>query len=392
MRILHISDYFNTKLWYQEVFLAKEEVKNWDHVFVVASNRNYPYPNYEDSYQKLLWERNMKPWISKEEWIEIHKSKTLFELPSSAFIIYLWILKYIRKIKPDIICCHDLIKPNNIRAYIYKIFFNKNVKIVIDTHEAEYNTKIDTFVKKVYLSFRRLIFRPLIVGFSNKIVATGPSEKKFALKNFLKKNTKIDIVPLWADIERFRPNDDVRANMRKKYEILDNEIVLINAWKINEGKKNKELLEAFIKINKEIDNLRLFFIWNWDRDYIDNIKNIVKNESIENKVVFIDFVENDKLPDYLNMADIWVWPGSPSNIFFEAMSCGLPIILQRREHAEALVANGNGILLDNWSPKEILDALHTLIRQNLKKVWENSREIIERKFSWNIINKSFLLL
>lgn len=390
MKILHISDYFSLKLWYQEVFLAKEEVKNWDNVFVITSNKNYPYPNYENSYQELLWDRNMESWISKKEWIEINKLKTLLEIESSAFIIYTWVLKYIKKIKPDIICCHDLIKPNNIWAYIYKIFFNKNVKIIIDSHEAEYNTKIDSIVKKIYLLLWRLLFMPIIIKYSNKIVATGPNEKAFALKYFFKKNVNIDIIPLWADTDRFKPDNAIRLAMRKKYWISDNEIVFINAWKINESKKNRELLEAFVKISKEIDNLKLFFIWNWDEDYIANMQNIIKNEHLEKKITFIDFVENNQLPNYFNMSDVWVWPWSRSNVFREAASCWLPLILENKEYTRELVSN-NGILLSKTNKESIYNAILKFVKEkSLSKLWENSRNIIEANFSRKNINNLFL--
>jgi hypothetical protein len=54
MKIVHISDYFTLKLGYQEAFLAREEVKNKDEVYILTSNRNYPFPNYEETYKNIL--------------------------------------------------------------------------------------------------------------------------------------------------------------------------------------------------------------------------------------------------------------------------------------------------------------------------------------------------
>ena len=71
MKIVHLSDYFTLKLGYQEAFLAREEIKNWDEVYIITSNKIYPFPNYETTYKNILWERIMKAWEFKEEWIII---------------------------------------------------------------------------------------------------------------------------------------------------------------------------------------------------------------------------------------------------------------------------------------------------------------------------------
>ena len=387
MKITHICDYFSTKLWYQETCLAKEEVNNWDNVFVITSNKNYPFPNYEDSYKKILWERKMKPWITNEWWIIIKRKKSIFEIPTSALIIYLWVLGELRNIKPDIIICHDLIKPNNIWAYIYKMFFNKSVKIVIDTHEAEYNTKIDSLLKKIYIFFRKIFFKPFVIKYSDKIVATWPNEGKFARKYFIW-NSKMEIIPLWADTNLFSPNCKIRNEMRLKYNIKNSDIVFINAWKINESKKNLELLKAFIKLRKQHSNIRLFFIWDWDHKYIEEMKSLIPS-NITDSIIFIPFVKNEELPKYFNMADIWVRPWSRSNVFWEAASCWLPLILENREYTREFITD-NWILLDSPNEENIYNAMKWIISKDLVKMWKKSRNIIESKFSWKIINKKFL--
>lgn len=390
MKIIHISDYFTLKLWYQEAFLAREEIKNWDNVYILTSNKNYPFTNYNETYKNILWERIMDTWESNEEWITIKRLKSIFEIPSSALVVFMWVLKTLRAIKPDVIICHDLIKPNNIWAYFYKIFFNKSVKIIIDTHEAEYNTSIDSILKKLYIALRKIFYRPIITKYSNKIVATWPNEKAFAQKYFLSKKTKIEIIPLWADTELFKPNKNIRWKMRNQYNIKDNEIIFVNAWKINESKKNMELLEAFWELHKSNKNLRLFFIWNWNQSYIKKMKEFVENNKLKNFVTFIPFVKNEELPNYFNMADVWVWPWSRSNVFREAASNWLPLILEDREYTRELVYEWeNWYLLNIITKNLVCKALDKIIKMNIKKMWLKSREIIEKEFSRKIVNKIF---
>ena len=61
MKILHIINYFQPQLGYQEYFLAKEQVKMGHKVYVVTSNLYFPFPNYEQTFQNILGPRKFNP-------------------------------------------------------------------------------------------------------------------------------------------------------------------------------------------------------------------------------------------------------------------------------------------------------------------------------------------
>ena len=118
---------------------------------------------------------------------------------------------------------------------------------------------------------------------------------------------------------------------------------------------------------------------------------IVSDNGLQGIVTFIPFVKNKELPKYFNMADIWVWPWSRSNVFWEAASCWLPLILEDKEYTRELVYEWkNWYLLHTTTKDSIYKYMYKIIKIDFKKMWLESRKIIEKEFSWKIINKKFL--
>jgi len=66
MRIIHLIDYFQPKLGYQETYLALAHLRLGHHVTVITSDRHYPFSDYASAFQKILGERKKKPGKFKE--------------------------------------------------------------------------------------------------------------------------------------------------------------------------------------------------------------------------------------------------------------------------------------------------------------------------------------
>lgn len=391
MKIVHLVDYFMPQLGYQECLLAKYHAKK--HVVtILTSDKYYPFPNYKESYQKMMGNRQQKTGEEEKNNYKINRLKSYFEIPSSTLILYKGILKELKKIKPDIIICHGLIKPTIFWACLYKRQ-NPQCRLIGDHHEAIYNTNLkDSFLKRVYLLLWKFFLKPRILRYADKLIATGPDEKDFAVKHlFGEKNAdKIEIISLGADEEKFFIDEKKRNKMRKSFRLKDDDVLILNAGKLNQSKKSLELLEVFEKIHQVNPNTYLMFVGGGDENYLQKMRDFIKTKQLNKNVFLQSFIPNDKLPDYLNLADIGCWPGSRSNVFWEALACGLPLILEKRAYTEELISNDNGQQVEN-----LLDLENTLrdfvVDKNLrKKMSQNSKELFQKKFSYTKLSEEFL--
>ncbi|MEG0576547.1 MAG: glycosyltransferase family 4 protein [Bacilli bacterium] len=125
-------------------------------------------------------------------------------------------------------------------------------------------------------------------------------------------------------------------------------------------------------------------------------ESIIKNNGIEN-IMFVDFIDSDKLFDYYKCSDVFVMP-SESDVWGlvvnEAMANGLPIIVSKNVIAglELIVDNENGFLFDVGDIKSISKYIQKILcdenlankisLNNLKKIrdytYENAAIEIER--------------
>ena len=61
MRILHLINYFNDNLNYQENNLIKLQNINGHQVTLITSDRYFPFRNYNKNYKKILGKRLVGP-------------------------------------------------------------------------------------------------------------------------------------------------------------------------------------------------------------------------------------------------------------------------------------------------------------------------------------------
>ena len=78
MKILHLINYFNDGLDYQENFLTQHQANDGHNVKVITSDKFYPFVNYNKIYFPLLGKRV----IDKKEYnikkVKILRKKTFF--------------------------------------------------------------------------------------------------------------------------------------------------------------------------------------------------------------------------------------------------------------------------------------------------------------------------
>lgn len=397
MNIAIVTAYYQPKLGYQQYFLAKAFEKLGHTCTIVTSDRFFPFPSYEKSFQKVLGNRIVSPGVFKERGIKTIRLKTSVEVASNATLVFQGLNSTIKSLDPDIVIGCNAFTPAGFQIAHAVSKLKVKPFLILDSHAATFNSSVDdSLVKKVYFRFFTMFLKGTILKNTDFFAPIGDSEG-LLLKKALGNDIRSIVIPLGADTDSFTKDNASRLSIRKKYKVSNKEVLFIYAGKISEEKDVHVLIKAFAKAANKIDNLRLVLIGNGSSEYMHVLKKIISdNKHISKKVSFIPFVKNNDLANYYNAADIGVWPGNLSITIQEAMATGLPVILPKSisegQTSDHLAKNKAAIQFERGN---ILDLSKKMIRLVEDTKERNTRSkncynLIRKTCSWDVIAQQYL--
>ena len=245
---------------------------------------------------------------------------------------------YFEKVYADLKKHHyDLILIENGAGLAYKLSQRGFNNIILHMHN-EVRESRSMYHKVVFNSFTK------ILTVSNYI--KGRASVFFP-------DDKIQTVHNGIDLKKFSPKEIVSVD-RHKMGFSKDDFVMIYSGRINQEKGVSELIDAMILL-KDHPQIKLMIIGgtffgntNDEDEFIRSLKE--KATKIKENIVFTGFIPYEKMPDYLQLADIAVIPSIWNDPFptteLEAQAMGLPIITTRRGGIPEEVSEKNAIILE----------------------------------------------
>ena len=188
-------------------------------------------------------------------------------------------------------------------------------------------------------------------SFVKGVVCVSSKNKNESVELGLTVPGKCEVFPNSIDSNLFRKLN--KLELRKKYGFdQDAFIVAFVGWFIDR-KGPQRVADAISKLD-DLD-VKSFFIGK--ESHTENIVPECPG------ILYRGEVMHDKLPDYLNMADVFVLPTLSEgccNAIIEAMACGLPIISSNRPFNWDVLNDNNSIMVDPLNVDEISNAIRTM--------------------------------
>lgn len=385
MKIVHVINYFQHQLGYQEYYLAKEHAKAGHDVYVITSNKYFPFPDYDNTLKNILGEREFKPREESIDGIKVIRLKGKLEQPARR----IWLkglLKKIREIKPDIIISHG--ESTYSTAILSLMLKFSKFKLITDshTHYTEYYKKDKSFKTKIILFFfRNLVWKNKKL----KIIAVTNQTKVFLNREYEIDSDKMNIIPLGTDTEMFCPDLDIRKSVRNELNISDNEILIIYTGKIVQSKNPALIIEACSGLFNKY-NLKIIYIGSVGKEYSDKFNRLKKD--FDKYIIHHEAVPNSEIHKYYQAADIGIWPKEASMSSVDAVSCGLPVIIS--DYLGERISNQNGIGIKENNLESLKKAILELVsdKKLLELMGKNGRLLAEKHFDWKYISQQFIEL
>jgi len=214
MRIVHIIDYFQPAIGYQETFLCKEQARIGHDIYVITSDRYSPLV-YKDS-KNLLGSRIKGFGFVEEAGIKVWRLKTLFEVSHAIWLR--GVIKKLKEIAPDIVIIHGIVNITSLRVAFFKYSKSVNFKLIYDDHMTFENSLSKARI--IYPLFKWTLAN-LIKKSANAFVAVGEPSKHFMNRRYGIPLDRVSIIPLGADTKIFHFDSKARQELRNIFSYHD---------------------------------------------------------------------------------------------------------------------------------------------------------------------------
>lgn len=351
---------------------AKKLVENGIEVHVLTQH------NHGILYEEIMdgiYVHRFK-WLEPKEFRALVHFKGLkdnLRLVTYVISLFFTLIKIVRKYKIGIIHAHSVIPTGLVGVVVAKFL---GCPSVITSHGMDINNFDSKSIYGHLISFS-------LNQCDRAIAVNGDLAEKM---KFLGINEdKIVILRNAVDTERFKPSKNME--LRHKYGIGENEILILFVGYLDTFKGIFELVDAFYEINKENKNVKLMMVGTGPKK--EELKKKVSRLKLDDFVIFTGNVPHDKMHKYYPAADIYVLPsyteGLPISIL-EAMACALPIVATDVGGIPEVVKDGeNGFIIPFKNKKILMQKLKFLvIHRSLRKLFgTRSIEMAVNLFSNN---------
>jgi N-acetyl-alpha-D-glucosaminyl L-malate synthase BshA len=354
---------------------AKKLVENGIEVHVLTQhNPGIPYEEVMDGIHVHRFK-----WLEPKEFRALVHFKGLkdnLRLVTYVISLFFTLIKIVKKYKIDIIHAHSVIPTGLIVVFVAKIMGRPSF---ITSHGMDINNFDAKSIYGYMISFS--------LNHCDKVISVS-GDLAETMKSLGIKENKIVILRNAVDTERFKPFKNIE--LRYKYAIGENEILILFVGYLDTFKGIFELIDAFYEINKKNKNVKLMMVGTGPKK--DELKKKVSKSNLEDFLIFTGKLSPFEMHKYYQAADIFVLPsfteGLPISVL-EAMACGLPIVTTNVGGIPEAIEDGlNGFIINSKDENGLREKLKILIKnKGLREKFGNKSIEVIHNGSMNVENK-----
>ena len=280
------------------------------------------------------------------------------------------ISRLLAEIKPDVIHVQMALSTACQAIIINKIILQRLLVV--------YGRGSDIYFAKTPLRKFKLRF---ILKHADEVIALTNDMKKEMQKVY---NRAVAVIPNGIEIKPIQPT--CRSRIRNHLGIANDEKVIISVGVIRPVKGFEYLIRAMNIIIAEMPDTKLVIIGEGPEK--EALIKLSERMSLDESILFLGEIPNEKIPDYMSAADIFVLPSLSESfgiVNLEAMSVGLPIVASNVGGVPELVVNGeNGFLVEPGNITQIAEkVLYLLADAKLRETISQNNKSKAMSYSWD---------
>lgn len=225
---------------------------------------------------------------------------------------------------------------------------------------------------------------PIAARYADFVITSSEFAKKEIIGRYGTPGDKIRVIPISynSHCKPIVPGPEAEA-VRKKYFIPERYILYVGT--IQPRKNISTLIKAFSALVKKGAISHKLVITGRKGWLYAPLFELIKNEGMEERVIFTGFVPDEELPYIYNGADLFVYLslfegfGIPP---LEAMACGVPVICSNTTSLPEVVGDA-GILVNPLDQKAVEGSMLMVLEDSGMRAKMRKKGLIQaKKFSW----------
>jgi len=301
----------------------------------------------------------------------LSQSRIICDLMSLILVPYV-VFKH--KLKPDVFLVYDF--PLVLSGLFLKPLFKTKIAFFLTNLPTNLvKTRRFSFVRRAYHKITEKISKRLV----DVYFVVDESTRRYLVSLGIEED-KIKRIVLNLDEHMDKINASEKGKIREKFNIPQDKKIMLCVARLEKEKGFDVLLKSFAKLKRE----DLALVIAGDGKLKDELKNLVKNLNIENKVIFAGWIQKDDIWNYYKDADLFIMLSKSDAlafVFWEAMFMKVPVIGTRIGGIEDVIGKKEerGYFWDLKDIKELNDKIQKCIddKSKAKKAFLYVSEIMK---------------
>lgn len=277
-------------------------------------------------------------------WVYFNPSRKKLSYLVSVFRFYV----LFRKIKPDIV--HTHLFDDSLPALFAARLAHIKVRII-----TKQDTTFHYYYKPQYVAFDRFNNRN-----ATHIHAVANRNRDFILDIENADSKKVHLIRNGFPLSLMTAsNSEYLQELKERYS-LHNKIVIGTVARLIEWKGHQYIIKAASELVKKYPNLAFVWAGTGEQNYIKQLKNLIKQNDLEEHIIFCDWIDRKMMPSFYQTLDIYLHPAVEEPFGFaitEALMNQVPVVATRTGSTDLMEHQKSGYVLEEKSVESILEGV-----------------------------------
>ncbi|KXK13129.1 MAG: putative glycosyltransferase [Chloroflexi bacterium OLB14] len=305
--------------------LISEGLKNRGHQVTIFAPR---FPGYKDNEPNIMRLPSLKYMNNPPIYVAVLGSpRSTWSLTRKHF---------------DVLHAHS---PLSVGLLAYLTASTKRLPLIYTYHTSitDYTHYVKFIGNTSLMKYGARWFSSTTTNLGDQIIVPSPKFERLLLKQ--KVTRPIHVIPNGIDLSRFKTAPKA-GDLRNRLQVSPDAPILLTVGRMDPEKRLDFIIDAFVKISKQIPNAQLVFAG--DGSARQGLEEKVNALDVKNKIHFLGMVKRDELPNVFHDATLFLSASTtevhPISVI-EAIASGLPLVAVQDEAFEGMLENDmNGYL------------------------------------------------